>query len=162
MSKLLRTKLVLENCRTHLDASNSPGSEVESYLSQHVLVVLCADTQQHFYEILENRISEVTDPELCNFAISTGKRALRSIGKSELAGFVGHFGQDAQRFLNEDLEERVVTMYNNAVQKRHDVAHNSGSNITFRELDEILAAAETVISTFERAISSSRLASSGS
>ena len=154
--RLLRTQLSVDSCRQHLDSSEAWGSEIESYLTQHVLVIMCAEVQQEFYSVLESRANEASDSELKNFALMTGKRVLRSIGKGEVAGFVGYFGTDAKEYLNHNVNEREITLYNNAVSNRHDVAHSSGSNITFRELNDIVLAARNFIEVFEKAISTSR------
>lgn len=150
---LLRTQLAFDNCKQHLDESKAWDSEIESYLTQHVLVIMCADVQQEIYKVVEQRVEKADDIALKNFATAACKRVLRSIGKNEVAGFVGHFGDDAKSHLNEKMEDAVVTIYNNAVLNRHDVAHNSGSNITFRELEKAIAAARTLIGVVSDAIS---------
>ena len=156
-SILLRTQLAIDNCRGHLDSAEAWGSEIESYLTQHLLVILCADVQQAIYSVLEARADKASDVELKHFALNTGKRVLRSIGKSEIAGFVGYFGSEAKQYLNENVNEMEVTIYNNAVSNRHDVAHSLGSNITFRELADIMTAAINLIAVIESAISIDRV-----
>lgn len=157
-SRLLRTQLSVDSCRQHLDTTETWGSEIESFLTQHILVIMCAEIQQEFYSVLELRANEssTSDSELTNFVLTTGKKVLRSIGKGEVAGFVGYFGDDAKRYLNDNVDEREVTLYNNAVSNRHDVAHSSGSNITLREIDDILQAAINFINLVEKAISPTR------
>lgn len=154
--RLLRTRLAVENCHEHLDESSSWGTEIESYLTQHVLIVMCAEVQQELYSILEERAGEASDDELKSFAVATGKKVLRSVGKKEIANFVGFFGSSAKDFLNQIVDEREVTLYNNAVSNRHDIAHRSGSNVTFRELQDILRSASNLIDAVQRAISSAR------
>lgn len=151
--ELLRTRLALDNCRSHLLESDGEAAEIEAYLAQHILVIMCAEVQQELYIALEVRLGQSTDRNITNFAMAAGKKILRSIGKSEVVGFVSNFGSAAKDYMNENLSDREVTLYNNAVSNRHDVAHNSGSNITFRELDDILIAAIKFIDVFERAIS---------
>jgi hypothetical protein len=150
--ELLRTKLALDNCRSHLIEANGEGTEIEAYLAQHILVIMCAEIQQELYAALELRLNQSTDGNITNFALAAGKRILRSIGKGEVVGFVNNFGSAAKNYMNDHLSEREVTLYNNAVANRHDVAHSSGSNITFRELDDILIAASKFINVFEDAI----------
>lgn len=155
-TRLLRARLAVDNCRAHLDESDSWGTEIESYLTQHVLVIMCAEMQQELYAVLENRAGEASDEELKSFAVATGKKVLRSIGKGEIATFVGHFGKTAKDLLNQIVDEREVTLYNNAVSNRHDIAHKAGSNVTFRELEEILKSASNLIDAVEKAISTNR------
>lgn len=152
-SLLLRTQLAFDNCKNHLDESNAWNTEIESYLTQHVLVIMCADVQQEIYKVVEKRVDLADDSAIKNFAVASCKRVLRSVGKSEIAGFVGHFGADAKSYLNNQVEDEIVTNYNNAVTNRHDIAHSSGSNITFRELETAIEAARALIQAVSEAIS---------
>ena len=154
--RLLRTRLAVDNCHAHLEECSSWGTEIESYLTQHVLVIMCAEIQQELYSVIEERAGEASDEELKSFAVATGKKVLRSVGKKEIANFVGHFGSDAKEFLNQIVDEKEITLYSNAISNRHDVAHNTGANVTFRELEDILKSASNLIDSVKRAISSSR------
>ena len=150
---LLRTQLAFDNCCEHLNDTNSWGTEIESYLTQHVLVIMCAEVQQELYRVLEERAKQAGDEALKSYAIATCKRVLRSIGKGEVAGFVGYFGAEAKEYLNKNINDEEITLYNNAVAVRHDVAHKSGSNITFRELENTTKAAINFIGVVDMAIS---------
>jgi len=150
---LLRTQLAFDNCKEHLETCDAWGTEIESYLTQHVLVIMCADVQQELYTALEKRAEKAGDIALKDYAVATCKRVLRSIGKGEVAGFVGYFGSDAKDCLNTNINDVEVQLYNNAVSGRHDVAHKSGSNITFRELSGAMDAARNFINVVSTAIS---------
>jgi len=150
---LLRTQLAFDNCKEHLEKSGALGTEIESYLTQHVLVVLCADVQQELYSTLEKRAEKAGDVALKDYAVATCKRVLRSIGKKEVVGFVGYFGREAKDYLNANVNDVEVQLYNNAVSGRHDVAHKTGSNITFRELALAMNAARNFINVVSKAIS---------
>lgn len=150
---LLKTQLAFENCRNHLDETNTWSTEIESYLTQHILVIMCADIQQEIYRVVEKRADMTDDSALKVFTVAACKKILRSIGKSDLAGFVGHFGVKAKTHLNEKVDDSLVTIYNNAVSNRHDVAHSSGTNITFRELETAIRAARSLIEVVSEAIS---------
>lgn len=149
----IRTKAAIENCSMHLDSTNSRNTEIESYLTQHVLVVLCAEIQQEIYLQLETRAHLNGDSELKNFAVASGKKILRSVSKKDIANFVGMFGLRAKEHLNENVDDAEVTLYNNAVSKRHDVAHSNGTNITFSELINIIDSAEKLMLAIGDAIS---------
>lgn len=151
--RFLRTKAVMETCRCHLDESSAWSTEIESFLTQHILIVMCAEIQQEIYITLETRAQLYGDVELKEFAVASGKKILRSVGKKDLANFVGMFGSRAKTHLNGSIDDHEITLYNNAVAKRHDIAHNSGSNITFRELSDILHSAEKLVNAIGNAIS---------
>ena len=152
---LLRTQLSLDNCREHLDKTNSWDTEIESYLTQYVLVIMCSEIQQEIYKVLEYRASKTGDVALKNYAISTCKRVLRSIKKSEVTGFVGYFGETAKEYLNKNINDKDIAIYDNAVSMRNAVAHQSGTNITFRELEGAMEVAKKFICVVDEAISHS-------
>lgn len=128
------------------------GSPIESYLVQHALVVLCAEIQQEVYEIVRVRAAQTDDMQLASFVSNAAQRVLRSVGKSELAGFVGHFGQEEKAKFNELLDEAEVTKYNNAVNNRHDVAHRNGVQVTFSELKDAVSAASNILQALATSI----------
>lgn len=152
---LLKTQAAIDECATHLNESQAWNTLVESYLTQYILVILCADVQQSIYALVDTRIaaSVSADEGLKVFAFSTAKRCLRSVGKGDLANFLALFGDSVRDGFNRKLDDRAVTLYNNAVAKRHDVAHNSGSTITFRELYDIFTAAVGVLEAMESSLS---------
>ena len=55
------------------------------------------------------------------------------------------FGSDINDDLTSRLDDRDVTIYNNAVNARHDVAHSQGANITFDELKKAFDAARKIL-----------------
>jgi hypothetical protein len=135
----------------HLNESQAWSTQVESYLTQYILVILCADVQQSVYLLLEGRISasSSTDAGLKSFAYSMGVRCLRSFVKGDLSNFLALFGHEVRNNFNDALDDRTVTIYNNALKNRHEVAHSSGSTITFRELAEIYEAAVRVLGAID-------------
>lgn len=149
---LLRTSAAIEDCESHLSTSGAYGTAIESYLTQHILILLCADIQQDIYRIAEMRADITGDREIVNYVSSTGKRVLRSVQKNEIAGFVGLFGSDAKEALDSLVNESEVTIYNAAVKNRHDVAHKQGVQITFRELKEIVLVAERLLEAVAKSL----------
>ena len=100
MARLVRTSAVIEDCEAIVRSPDVIGSPVESYLVQHTLVVLCAEIQQEVYEIVRARAAKADDQQLASFVSSAAQRVLRSVGKSELAGFVAFFGQAEKEKFN--------------------------------------------------------------
>ena len=151
-TRLPRTQLAIQNCRDHIIATNSEGSVIESFLTQHILVVMCAEVEQEIISILERRVSHPSDSELKNFAVAAGKKVLRSIGKKELSGFLNNFGSAAKEHFQNSVSDEKATLYGNVVSNRHKVAHSSGGNITFRELERGIDAALEVLAAVDTAI----------
>ena len=151
-TRLLRTKAATEDCERHLNASGASGTEIESYLTQHILVILCAEMQQEIYRIAEVRAETSKDEDLVRYVSSSGRRILRSIKKDEIATFIGMFGVEAKDRLNALVNDADVTIYNNAVSNRHDVAHKHGTQITFTELKDATWVAERLLDAVEQSL----------
>lgn len=138
---MLRTRTAIEDCEIHLDSTHTYGTAIETYLTQHILVLLCADVQQEIYKILDERAMLPGDEELRHFISASGEKVLRSVQKGDIAAFVGLFGSHVKEKFNALLEDRDVTIYNIAVDNRHKVAHKQGAQVSFREVKEATDAA---------------------
>lgn len=149
---LLRTKSAVEDCEKHLTSSAGFGTEIESYLTQYLLIVLCADIQQEIYRLSEARASIVKDDAISAYVAATARRVLRSVGKDEIAKFVGMFGPALKLKLNNLIDDTDVTIFNNAVNNRHDIAHKQGTQITFRELKSAVMVAQKILKAVERSL----------
>lgn len=149
---LLRTKSAIEDCEKHLSTSNAYGTEIESYLTQYLLVVLCADIQQEIYRITEARASLVNDEAISSYVSATARRVLRSIGKDEIAKFIGMFGAEFKTELNQLIDDADVTIFNNAVNNRHKVAHKQGALISFSELKKALLVSQKILQGVDKVL----------
>ncbi len=76
--ELIRTYSALAECEEHLKTTKTKGTLIESYLTEHVLVIFCADIQQCVYKLLENRADLSADTGLRSFVAISGRRILRS------------------------------------------------------------------------------------
>jgi hypothetical protein len=142
---LLRTHAAVDDCEKHLQATGAVGTEIESYLTQYLVVVLCADIQQEIYRLSEERAAALSDAGISSFVSATSRKLLRSIKKGEVVGYLAMFGTDCKDKLNSQLTEPEVSMYNNAVGDRHDVAHKQGASISFGDLKNAVLVAEKLI-----------------
>jgi hypothetical protein len=153
MSKMLiRTSALVEDCKNHLVESDASGTEIESYLTQFILIVLCADIQQTLYSIVETHATKSNDKKFANFANASKERLLRSVGKGDVAKFAGLFGAATESIFNENLDEKEISAYGAAVNNRHDVAHKSGVNVTFKEVTNALKIAIKMLEAFDKAL----------
>jgi hypothetical protein len=146
---LPRTDLAIQECEQHLVETGALGSPVESYLTQHILVILCAEMQQEIYKLVKHRCSKNTDEYLAKFVETAQEKVLRSVQKAEIAGFLGHFGLSVKEQFNKSISESEISIYNNAVLSRHDVAHRMGSNTTFEELKSATEIAKRILGSIE-------------
>jgi hypothetical protein len=89
------------------------GTEIEAYLTQYLVVILCADIQQEIYRLSEERAALISDAGISSFISVTSRKLLRSIKKGEIVGYVAMFGTDCKDKLNSQLpiqKYRYITM----------------------------------------------------
>ena len=142
---MLRTRTAIEDCEIHLRLTKTYGTAIEAYLTQHILVLLCADIQQEIYKMIDERATLVGDEEIRQFVYASCEKILRSINKGDIAAFMELFGAHVKKKFNALLEDRDVTIYNIAVDKRHKVAHKEGAQVSFREVKEATDAAGKIL-----------------
>lgn len=151
---LSRTKLALEECQDHLKATGTTETSIESYLTQHILVLLSAEMQQAIYVCLDKKAEQANDKALQEYVSSTRKNIVRGVTKSSISGFVSHFGVEAKRKFDACLKdkEQDISRYGNAIKNRDSVAHELGVQVTFHELSQAVQAAEIILSAVTRAL----------
>ena len=109
--------------------------------------------QSDILEIADRRAASASDRALHTFVSSAGERVLRSVRKTEIAAFVGLFGTNYKNDFNATLDDRDVQLYDNAVRERHKAAHSpQGSNIGFRELGDVIAAAHNILDSIQKVL----------
>lgn len=149
---LIRSKAQLEDCERHLAETSCEGSPIEAYLTQYLVVILCADIQQELYRLVALRTSRLADEGIKAYISASVVRIVRSVGKSDIAKLLAMFGDEPKENFNNQLNDKDVSLYSNAVGDRHDVAHKQGAQITLRELKDAIGAAERILMAVEVAL----------
>jgi hypothetical protein len=144
--KLAKIDHAIEICEEHLDRTNSRGTEIEAFLTQYLLVLICAAFEEEIEQIVIHRLSGSGDAHVEAFAKSALDAVFRSIKTSEIAGLLNRFGPDYKaEFSSRVSNTRAETYFNNIVVGRHATAHSIGSSVTLRELIEFYTEAHTVL-----------------
>lgn len=131
-----RIEQTLEKCEGHLSAASAYGTEIESLLTQSLLVLMYAEFEQKINALVQEKCSSVTDPSIKEFLISCVSAVFRGVQSSEIAELLKRFGPTYKEAFRQKAEEhpRAVTFYNNIVTNRHMVAHSEGSHATFQDV----------------------------
>lgn len=148
----LRTKTAYSECDQHLSSTNSQDTPIESYLTQHVLVLLCAEMQIEMYKIVEEKARTIENANIEAYINTSVRRILRSVRKDEIATLVGMFGTICKETLNANIDDVEVTRYNNAVKDRHGIAHNVGTDVSFEETAVAIISAEKLLQAVKIAL----------
>jgi hypothetical protein len=125
----------LHNCQSHLDATNSRNTEVESYLVQFLLTRIVAEYEIRIAVLVERRCSRMRDAHVKKFAKRSAKDATRRFNIGDLAGVLNRFGDDYKTsFHSSILSTPAHVAWDNIYNNRMAVAHGSGAQMSFSDL----------------------------
>ena len=142
--------------KQHLQNSNSFGTEVESYLTNALLIIIYATYEVKLKNIINeylknkfsgNYINSFFTPYIENLVkrLKTSEIINNILGKLG-PGFVERFKQKISGI------DQNVTAYNNIIINRHKIAHGEGSNITFFELEDSYPKSLKIIEAIDETI----------
>lgn len=149
---LLRTQLAIEECEQHLTDYGAVGTPIESYLTQHILVVLCAEVQQEIYKIVDRKIQTNSSGAVATYISASQKKLLKGVKIDAISGFLGLFSSNVKETFSSALSVEDKTRYNDAIEDRHGVAHRQGASVSFDELKTTSAIAQKVLMAVQTAI----------
>ena len=151
--KLDRVEMTIEVCQEHLTNSTSSfRPQIENFLTQHLLIIIYAEIEKAMKEMIIAQARDRCSDDFQTFIQSCLNATFRSMKSSELAGLLKRFGTARkQRFL-ELVDDRARTEYDSIVENRHNTAHGSGSNLTFREAVEFYRRGLSVIESLSTAL----------
>ena len=131
--KLHSVELTIRVCKKHLDSTSSYGSQIENFLTQQLLIIICAEIEKAIKEMIIAQARDRCSDDFQTFIQSCLNATFRSMKSSEIAGLLNRFGTARKERFRELVDARAITAYDSIVGNRHDTAHGSGSNLTFRE-----------------------------
>ena len=134
--KLNRVEMTIEVCQEHLNSTSSYGSQIEAFLTQQLLIIICAEIEKAIKEMIIAQARNRCSDDFQTFIQSCLNAIFRSIKSSEIAGLLNKFGTARKERFLELVDERAKTAYDSIVVNRHNTAHGSGNDLTFRETVE--------------------------
>jgi len=141
----------IEVCREHIERSGAAGTEIEAFLTRHLVVLTCATFEETIEALVSARAEKSQDVALAAFVRSIMGQVFRSVKTSEIAGLLGRFGEDHKGRFQEEMRknERAETFFNNIVTSRHGTTHTTSSNLTFAELVDFYSEGHIVLDAVE-------------
>ena len=153
--RIERIDRTLAVCKSHLELTNSFNTEIDILLAGIVLVIAYAEFESLVGEAIDEKLETMDLPtDAYNAKDNLKKEWYRGILSSGLADFLGHFGDRYKSDFNlkGSQRQRAVTFYNNIITNRHNLAHKSGSSITFREVEAFYDEGHIVLDFFHDAL----------
>ncbi|MBI5789393.1 MAG: hypothetical protein HZA78_11115 [Candidatus Schekmanbacteria bacterium] len=138
--RLERIEQAIVTCQNHLSKNPAIEPEIEAFLTEYLLILICAEFEAEVKKIIVKRSSLANDPILTKFVDSFSQGLVRSIQISELEGLLNKFGAEYKKKFQERLndKEENKTRFSSIIANRHKVAHKAGtkSQMTLPELIE--------------------------
>ena len=152
--RISRIDQTLSQCETHLSSTGAYGTEIESLLTQSLLVVIYAEFEQKIKIILREKCLSMKDDSIKEFFESCVNTVVRSIKCSDITGLLGRFGSaHKEEFQKQILNNKIaVTYYGNILTNRNAVAHSEGSNATFGDVKMFYEESHVLLDFFRKAL----------
>lgn len=132
---LLDIEKDLTLCQAHLDSTNNKGTEIESFLTQFLLVRICGQYEKEIAKIVNDRATRSGDKELALFVGKTVE-AYKHLKLDSIRGnILRRFGSkysDSFDTIIKDTEPAI--RYQNIIENRDSSAHGGSIQMTFEEL----------------------------
>ena len=154
--RISRIDRTLERCEKHLSSAQAYGTEIESLLTQSLLVVMYAEFERTIKDIVREKCLSIMDDSIKGFFESCVNTVIRGIKSSEITGLLGRFGPTHKEKFRQQIEnnQRAETYYSNILTNRHSVAHSEGSNATFQEVKKFYEEGHVLLDFFREALHS--------
>lgn len=125
-----------EVCSKYLQANNARGTEIETYFTNYMLILIYATFENKFHQLIGKRARKANDQHLVSYIENTSDRILQSIYVSDLTGLLGKWDATMKdNFQHRVRDTKAQQMYDLIVGQRHHAAHGSGNvTMTFKDL----------------------------
>jgi hypothetical protein len=138
---------VINVCRQHLTATNAFATEIEAFLVQYLLVVICGEYEQTIEALIEQRAEKAGDDHLTAFVKAATGARFRNPRTSDISGLLGWFDSDLKNTFSQRIKDTPAQRaFDTIVTNRHAVAHQGGNlQLTFNELCERFEESKSVL-----------------
>jgi hypothetical protein len=153
--RLARIDAALEHCQKHLQTSGANGTDIEKYLTAHLVVLACASFEEAIEGAIKERAARSGDDVLTALVGSAVGIVLRSIKTNELAGVLNRFSEGHKKRFQERMANspQAETSFNSIVAHRHTVAHASGFSLSFNDFVAYYEKGHPVLDAFKDVVS---------
>ena len=150
--RIKRIDEALELCEGHLSPENSIDGEIQNLLVQSLLILICAEFERKFRELIVKRCSSVSDTSIMSYLETSTRKIFRSLRLSDISGLLTQFGPAHRNKLDQLRDEKAANMYSSIVNNRNSVAHGGVSSATFREVQRYYEEGHVVLDYFHKAL----------
>ena len=148
--RIARIDQMLNKCEDHLSSTKAFGTEIESLLTQSLLVLMYAEFEQNIKRIVEKKCSSIADSSLRDLCFSCINFVFRGVKLDGITRLLEHFGAMHKKTFEKKTmnNKKAETFYNNIVINRHLVAHAEGTNVTFKDVKQFYEEGHVILDYF--------------
>jgi hypothetical protein len=147
----------LELCMSFLDSTRARGSEVESFLTQYLLVACYAALEEEVESIIRSRSERIADTEAANYVRVTLENVKRGLKIGELAGLVGRFSESAkEQFSQVVVNTESHAAWDSLLNDRHASAHGEGAKLSIADFASAFDGALVVLEALATSLGTTR------
>ena len=140
-------------CSSHLASTGTVGTEIESFLTQYLLMASYAAFEDEVRGAIDERASMIADDEAANYVRLTLSNVKRGLKIAELAGLIGRFSETAKEgFSSAVVNTEAQRAWDSILNDRHASAHGEGAKLTMSEFTVIFDKALQVLVEFAAAL----------
>jgi hypothetical protein len=140
-------------CKQHLAETGLEESEIASYLVGYLIVIISAEYECAIEAMINMRAARTGDSHIMSFVEMAASKIIRSVEVDQLTGFLGHFDvQCKEAFKADQAKQAAQAQYGNIIINRHNVAHATGTNMTFKELEAAYAESKKILDCFGKCL----------
>lgn len=152
--RLTRVDKTIAICENILRPDNEIDKEVENLLTQSVLIVIYAEFERKFNELIKKRCESVSDQFANAFLENRAGNYPQGMDKGRIANCLGEFGKARKEQFNRQMSEdkKIENSYSSIVNNLHLAAHGSGSTASFRDVKQFYEDSHEILDYFESAI----------
>ena len=152
--RIKRVDDALNLCEEHLYPADTMDREVENLLVQSLLILICAEFEKKFQDLVLERCSSVSDGAVKEYIQSYTRTILRSLRLDAISDLLRRFGTLQRETFKKlrDENRKADAMYSNIVINRNAVAHGKGSSVTFGDLKQYYEEGHVMLDYFHDAL----------
>ena len=151
--RIERIDAALERCDEHLSIAGAVDEVIESLLTQSLLILICAEFEKKYRELIIDRCSSVSDRSLRDYVENCTRTSFRSLKITEISGLLARFGSIHKAEFNRRLsEDGIKESYDSILNNRNRIAHGDGSDVTFRDIKKYYEKRHVVLDCFRESL----------
>ncbi len=122
-------------CREHINAAGAQGTDIESFLTQYIMIRICANFEERVRVLLSQPFDTISDEYIRALAQHGVRHITQGTKTSDIARMLSRIDPT----LRDEFRQRVngtekENSFNLIVANRNRTAHERGSDITFDDL----------------------------